>query len=886
MSNVDLNPLGGPPVSFTSSSFKQNAIFQNLPQATQNSLIQTWSVEELNALFPAGSPSLTPPTASISSFFTSINDPSVEFRQQLDISAFVDQLKRRPPVQSAAIQAAILGNLFTARSQVVETSKKQAADATTKFKTDVLDQVQSETNAEQALIETINAENANEQARAQQQLQDYQTYINYLKNQLGAVDNGDGTYTIPAGINEADTANKINNYNAAAQTYNQQTASFNDFTTMRKNALAAYNNTTHAYNQTAAQNNQAINNFINQYNLANYIANNHLPSMLQPTANERDIGQMTLNGAPTTSISTLPLTIQVGTPPDWVKTSANQVPRLPTVSYTELTDQQVSLLQTGVYQSLYKMNVTSYDNQTQTVANYWAYLNMLDVFRPVVDSTPDPLLNHKKIGKKLLPDALNPPNQPINTQNAIGGSELAVQVIGLGSPRLESLLSKALLSQTIHNSHLNLTDQQVQELTNQTLLLTTSLLGANSLQSLFPSLGPLANRIESLPANSPAYSLSFSISFANRAQELTQNGLTSIALQTFLNESSLVAHLNEAQKTALATQLTPIVNLSLMLVSAKLLEANLGLPGLVAQLLPSLLPSNTFTADQVHALTQQAFQGNQQTLNELRTQIETYFTAQGLEPDKAQLFAQLGTDLASQSLLAPSVTSLSKDTVQVPLLTNSVVASLLFAQPDLSLDQAKQIATQSVNQTLDEGPFPSLSQFNAALETNLRNRGLGKESTEIVAHAIALPPEEQISLNQTSAPPQLSQNELLSVIEKKALDLLTPQIGVELARQISSELAKTLFGTPNPDTADRADIKSPYSLVSITNHEIDHLNIQQDQQYANAISTSFKESIEKDVRVDKFLESLMYPSSLYAYTGLMYAGHEPSSWKKSIDILI
>ena len=120
------------------------------------------------------------------------------------------------------------------------------------------------------------------------------------------------------------------------------------------------------------------------------------------------------------------------------------------------------------------------------------------------------------------------------------------------------------------------------------MLLSVGLLGNQSIQALFPSLGIISDHLASLPKDSPAFGMLFAISLANRIQEDIRHGITANSLHTFFTKDPLLATLPLKDKTKLIAAL----HVSQLCVAGKLLEENLGLQGLIAHLLPYSFPPN------------------------------------------------------------------------------------------------------------------------------------------------------------------------------------------------------------------------------------------------------------------------------------------------------
>ena len=612
-----------------------------------------------------------------------------------------------------------------------------------------------------------------------------------------------------------------------------------------------------------------------------------------------------------------------------------------------------------MYDHLYESTIAHFDQSILQFTTLWSFLVRKNIENLDKISSGNPLLNSKPLAQKILPATLF--TTKIRKPNA-SASSLAMAAMDLGNPHLQTVLGKALLKETIEHARLKSLEglseeekkQKIEQLVDKLLVLSVGLLGNQSMQALFPSLGIISDSLTTLPKDSPAFAILFAVSLSNRIQEDVNQGVTTEALQTFLKTNPEFAALPEEDRANLAASL----HLGQLIVAGKLLEDNLGLQGLIAQILPSLSPTL-----EPHLIIPQAEQENKQESVELQTRIKDHFVHQGYSEDKALFLAQTGAELTQEGLLTPHVTSnISSNTINQPLLLNSVKAELVMA--DYSLEEANTIAHEAIDRTLTDAPYPSTKQFRAALESHLTDLEV-KTSTEIAIGAVVIPPAER-SLPRVATPPappaveippatsrapappapsqpvaeptaaplpvpsqpaaertavplstpsqptaestaaaplpapsqpaaeptavplstpsqptaestaaaplpapqpaaeptavpssapvKLSTSELIAILEKRSLQLLVPQLGVQLAKQVTQEIAKSLFGNPDPDSHDVVNLKSPYSLVNVITNQLYHLNIEHNQNWTNAITETYKESIKTMESFYFFLE--------------------------------
>lgn len=904
--NVHKTP---PSPGFIQPDYLESPEFKKLPGDLKDTLTQTLSVNELNARYAhiSEAPQLQKPltgNVSLAEFFKATSKATTEFRQQLSASEKMDQATRRKSNEATALQAQILSSLYEKRKMTIEKAEAQSKEAIEELKK-LLEEMKGQTSGLQDLIDKINAGNEWEKQKNKELVQAYEKYINNLKS-IGAIDLGNGKYSIPEGAEEK--------FKAFTAEYQASVQDYNNYKSERLKEINQYNAAADKYNQTAAANNKKIADFIDKYQLSDYMKAKGLSIPNQSKAPLRDVSDYAKPIEAPSKIIQAPAIIDTFPLPPYVNTIALSGP--PTLSKPQnypAPDPQD--FYDGVYKAI-KPDTSDIDEAIQTAVAYWAFLRSQTAFNPVQDATPDPLLNTKKLIVKLTPPVVFDASEPAKSERT-NGSESAAQAVGLENPQLKEILGRTLLKQTIQNLSLKVNEDQIEAVVDRLLVLSVGLLGNTSLQSLFPAFGLISHSLTSLPKDSPAYALLFSVSLSNRLQEDAKQGLTREALEIVLGDFPELAAMPAEDKAKLEAAL----NLGLLLIAGKMLEENLGLTGFLAQTLPPLLPS----LDSKVLLTQVA-QEDQQNALKLQKGIENHALAQGYSPKEAQFLAKVGTELLDQGLLAPAVTSVSAETINQSLLLNSIKANLLLASPfpfevtDNSQRLAKvdEVAQTAVNQTLKGGPYQSSNQFRTALESNLKDLGVREQTNNIVLGTVIIPAREHALIPKTLIPPPMTAAPsaeapiaagitptpppaappveqrftpalLADIMQKRALQVLAPQLGPELAKQISEEIAITWFGTPHPDSRDIGEVKSPYSLINTVKNQLDQFHVEQNKEYFEAVVNTFKETMKTTVEFHAFAIKAMSPAYLFVYStnaGIMYAGNEPTNWRSAIGLPI
>lgn len=814
------------------------------------------------------------------------------YQDQLGVSTQTDLEARNKFNRLAVAQAGELSKLIAdkeaALERINEEIKKNLEELQKK-----IDEMLELAKKQQEAIDGINSGNGEEKKQYEELVRAYDDYVAKLKS-IGAVDQGNGNFLIP------DTPPEVKEkYNQITAEYQQAVSKFNDYWKGRSGAINKYNEAVTAYNQSVAEFNKAIHEFIIENNLSDFFKENGIPIPQLSPASRRNLSDYQHWIEAPSTIDTVPSTVFTYPPPTYARSIAQGgppvLPNLPNFPHFN-----AQILYKGLYDNLYESEVASFDQAIIQYTSYWSF-----VARQTIQNLDEDLSSHALLNSKPLAQQLLFSSGTFSRQSSSSSGSLAMQALNLENPHLQSILGQALVKEIILHSNLKAVEElngeekekKIAQLTDQVLILSVGLLGSQSLKALFPSLGMLSNHLASLPKDSPAFAILFAVSLSNRILEDVNQGVTAEALQTFLHATPELAALPVEDQAKLIAS----INLSQLLVVSKLLEDNLGLPGLVTQILPSLS-----SALNPHQMISQVKQENQQERLELHNRVKDQFVRQDYSKDQAQFLAQVAVELTQHGLLTPHLTSnISEKNLNRPLLENSVKAELVIAR--YSLQEAHTIAHEAVDRTLLDGPYSSTNQFRNALKSHLADFQV-KNSPDIAIAAVLIPPTEESLLQFTVPsvqptmessptapatadapilkilPAKLSPAELISILEKRALQLLVPQLGTLLAKQISQEIAKTLFGNPNPDSRDVAQIKSPYALVHVIRDQLYHLNIEQNQNWAKAVTHLFKETIKTMESFYAFSLKLMDPAYLFVFaSGIIYGDQGK---KKAIDIPI
>jgi hypothetical protein len=793
---------------------------------------------------------------SIAGAFRAWTETMRAFRDLLKASEEVNLEARRKFSQLAVEQAEEIAKI-SAQKEAALAKLKQQIEQSLESLQKKLDEMQELAKAQQETIKQLNSGNGLEKEKYKELTHAYDEYISKLKS-IGAVDLGNGTFSIP---NEPEEAK--DQYNQFTQEYQQAVGKFNDYWKERSTQIQKYNALTAAYNQNVAEYNQGVNDFISQNHLSDYLKTKGIQiPLLSPAKNYDLAGYQEWIESPS-FISTTPSSIFTFPLPSYARSLAQNGPsELPKLGTPSSFDTKI--LYNGMYQSLYASEIAPFDQAILQYTSYWSFIRRQTVNNSDNDSS-DSLLNSKILTRQLL----SPRSSPRSASSS--SSSLAMQTMELGNSHLQTVLGQALLKEVIENAQLKSfeglkkeeKEKKVEQLSDQILLRSIGLLGNQSIQALLPSLGLISDYLASLPKDSPAFAILFALSLSNRIQEDIRQGTTAEAIKPFYNANPALSLLTAEEKS----KLTAALNVGQLLAAGKLLEETLGLKGLLACLFPQITASLDF-----NAIIRQAKEEEKQEHQEFHAHMKNRFKEQGYSDDQAHFLADIGQELTEQGLLAPSLTSsLSPKNLNIPLLENSIGAALVLAH--YPLQEAKKLAQEAINHTLAEAPYSSTKQFRAALESQLSDFGI-KNCPTIAASALFLSPTEKLT--------QLSPHDLLDILEKRTLQLLTPQLGAPLAQQISQEIAKTLFGKSHPDAREMSHISSPFAFVSVLEDQLAQLQVEHNPNWTSALTQTLKETLKTNESFHPLSLKIMDPAYLFVFAfGMTYGTQDK---KKNIDI--
>lgn len=828
------------------------------------------------------------PKLASPNFYQALLDASSDLDYQLFVSNIVSQQTRVRVTGIASSQAQKVARLLEQRSTEMQAAKAEARN-TRKALEQQLEEMEKQLDKQRDLIDDVNDGNGDEQDAYQELAEARTEYLEELK-ELGIVDKGNEQFAVP------EEAKK--EFNELTKKYQEAVGDFNDYWKDRSKELEDYNSKATEYNQKVKEYNQFVTDLINKYNLKNYLEDNDMSVPLLKEADLRDLSIYADTVDAPSKIETAPSDVTIPKLPYYIKGIADKGPPVLTELDSEDFDIDADDVYKEIYNNLYTKNIQSLDQELSSQTMYWAFLKAMERSRVLNDQTPDPLLNDK-----ILVRAFEKFRKPQSPASEAVEENSILQPLELDNEQLKRLLMESALKRILQDK-LHLPEQQTQRVVEQFIVLAVGLLSNTGMQALFPSLSLLKenNLLATLPKDSPAFALLFATSFANRIQEETQQGLVGQALEIFLEATPELANLSPANKAELETSL----NISLLFVATKMMEVNLGLPGLSIHLLAPLLPIDTATL-----LTELQQEKKQETVK-LTQQMETQFLSQGYAPEEAHFLAQVSVEL-EPVLSAPQVPTVSASSIQPPLLTRSLTAALVLDH--YPLKEATEISQQAIQSTLNAGPYSSSNLFRTALDTHLQDLGMPAQKAQEMASQVLLisPFDNSLAASLFSSPIESTKpipgtihasptersgtvapsNSLLlptetlkTIVENRVLTLLTPQVGAVVARKISEEVSNTLFGQPNPDAADKAGAKFIYSLQNVTRHQLYHGDIELNRVRSDELAIAGKEMFKYTYDSNALLQRLMDPAYRLLYSSRISGIKEDTNWKNPMSIMV
>lgn len=694
---------------------------------------------------------------SLRDFLTSLGNAQLNF-QRVTLDS-LDANQKFKLQQSDALVAQSLAVIDTQKriDQAIQEIEKQTAALIEQIQ-GMFAEVDELIKMQNELIKQLEAGNQEEKAQFAELSAAYKTYTDGLKA-LGAKDDGNGNYTIPK--DKKEEAEKL------AADYQAAVDKFNTYWEGRLAQINAYNQSAQAYNAKAAEMNQSLNRLIDEYGLQ--MNKDPVPSvkLRDTTGYSTSIPGPTKNSEKSYSLSPLP---------SFVKSIAKNGPN--TIPPLSFNPPNPTSFYDAIYSKLYNDQVAPLNDELLQDLTYLAYLN-LRACQPMIDGIPHPILNRKPLAQLLLPESAityRPGTKSVEANPFWKNQGPEAQS--------EKLLAKETIKEILAESSQN--EEEINRKAEQLMFLSVEQLSRLSRNALLQSAQQSGSLLASLPKDSPVFSILFSLALVKNIQDSAQNGWTSREVEAFTAQNPDFQLLSPDQRQSLAAA----ISTGQLLIAGKLLEANIGLPELFSNLLLAQV-----SPEHALALRTQTAAENLQAQSELQDQLASHFKNNGFSEEKAAFLAKMGADgVFNGTWSAPPLAVVSTTNINLPLFTDSLAASLILAQPNLTLTDALLIAQKAAQSTLVSGPFHSTDQLRRTLENKLAELGQKESSQLIAAQAILLP---------KSAP---ASADWKTTLNNYLQPLLTPHLGKEQTRTLTDEIRAILETLPNQLKGDVNDL--------------------------------------------------------------------------------
>lgn len=835
-----MTPISRPEESIPSSNPKDAlssiAIPSSIPKTSPKDSVESHSTDQLSSTPLVGRadiPTLPAPASthlSISEVFRTWTATMRDFKNVLKASALSDLDTRKQFNELSLNQALGFLEVLKEKEHLINN-----LDQIVKAKEDeFVSLLSSMGDLSQGLekeIKKINAGNKTEEAQHKKIADAYQTCLDKIKK-LGAEDLGNGHYSIPPGQEKK--------YSQAIKEYQKALSSFNEYWGSRFEQIASYNSAAESYNQHAGEANLLAKAFILDNNLSDFLQQNGINFPELAPAQQRDLSNSLRKikdigiAAGGSSVYIQPLPAYMTEP------SQLSLPNLPPTSINEVLKADIS---TPLHDQLYESAIAPLNN---ALLRYNFYMSF--AASDNVDAKDE--ANEKKLSlfKKEEKEYTKQVKKALIALNRNLESSLALQRVELDRKDIQTLMGSRLIKIALLNEEVGNDSKKdealAEQLTQQLLFLSLGLLSNLSIHSLLPGMGLLADEIDSLPKESPAFTLLFAVSLANRICENIHSKLTGEVVKKYLSSLPEPAHL----PPKVLSRVEAALNIGQLMIASKLLEESLGFTGL----LPSFL-SSSFPPLDVDQIAGKATEEDSKTKSQLLEKLHNHFISQGYPEDKAAFLAQGAAEINAKTLLAPPVLSrISEQTIDLNLLHTSLGMELALIH-SLPLPEAQRLSNHSLALTFEQGPFHSSEQFHSSLKSNLAD--LGVPDSREIALALPLYPllGDRLIYNSDPEPS-------LAAIGHR-VDQLLPQLHRELRKEIALEIKKTVVGASPPFL----------DLTHIFQQEVSRLKKGDDARLTEALHSTFIESIKTMTSFPEFALKLLDPAHQYLNaTSLIY----------------
>lgn len=270
------------------------------------------------------------------------------------------------------------------------------------------------------------------------------------------------------------------------------------------------------------------------------------------------------------------------------------------------------------------------------------------------------------------------------------------------------------------------------------------------------------------------------------------------------------------------------------------------------------------------------------TYRDLRNQLAT--TVQTQNPN----LTYTGSLQVANNAINPAQNPILATNLNLGTLQSSLT-SLLANLPNINPTTTASATTQNV---LATGTFPNQAALTQNIQTSLVNNGVPPLEAHYTAHAAVL------QNNAGNANPLLTQGQTTVIPPAQLANLLTtqlntlfePEVGVELANNISAQVSGGLLGAAYSNDRVNASLSNPTSFLSEINRSLQNFKTYSNDRYWTTVTNTQHELARPTYDAFVTESNLMNPSHNIVMSYLTSIqdkiGYIPKNWQNALDIYV
>jgi hypothetical protein len=521
------------------------------------------------------------------------------------------------------------------------------------------------------------------------------------------------------------------------------------------------------------------------------------------------------------------------------------------------------------------------------------------------------------------------PNSFIESQPTIffsdgslgGGVGAALVGTTLGIPHLEQILSRGILAANQHDFQLGVVLPVFALAAFGLQVIATS-----GIQSSIPGFRLLGN--STMLSGTPsltALSIAFAVSHTSVIRDAIRSGVIAQGVKQII-QKQLQGQVSQDEVDRASRVLTAQINLTLLQLTTSQLGASLNSPGLPGQLFGNVsnLPTSTFLeaanrpptltetlqdplkqlflksnlSDQIAQSTSLSQNRSQEIAHEainsasktpspqeeaIHNSLQNSLQSQGISSPVASQLASVVLDNAkkdSENFIALHTDLLKQD-------TSEELISQALQQQGIQPSQADRIGQEAALTLLQSGNFNNDREFQIILHQRLENFGIDTEialaASERLFHTINSPSTNP-TLNPLQSPQLqtlLSPDALSQTLYDQTFGLLKNHVDIKTAQHIANQ---AVLATVGSSAQAQEEVRDPSSLVNLMQEQVQVLQKESDSKVNDQIADNFRFFMNGSIDLVVLFQKMMNPA--YTFAGVMYDRHEPTNFKKSVDVLV